>query len=109
MHMIVVQQRICYDLCGLPNHIPSTWMELYDRDTIPSEQTPIAPIEMFLDIALQTEKDWQQGLFDQITLEPRTLGANVQISNLAEAFKFVNFHEGMHLGYILAQRKALGL
>lgn len=108
-HMVVVQQRAMYAFHGLQMHIPADWGEFYGRDCVPSANDPLAPNALFLELVDQTERDWKSGLWDSVQFEPRTIGPNMLVRNMDEMAHFVNFHEGMHIGYIMAQRKALGL
>jgi len=39
--------------------------------------------------------------------QPYATSYGIQLNTIEEAIRFNNIHEGMHLGYILAQRRSL--
>jgi len=56
-------------------------------------------------ITLKTKEDYTKGIFK--AYYEYTVGTKSTLHNVEEAIEFNNFHEGMHLGYILALRKSL--
>jgi len=53
----------------------------------------------------QTEKDLEAGIFKTYQEYPTSTG--YVITSVQDALNFNNFHEGIHLGYILALKKSL--
>ena len=53
----------------------------------------------------QTKEDYENGVFD--SFQPYTTSTNSTLKSFEEAMEFNNFHEGIHLGYILALKKSL--
>ena len=53
----------------------------------------------------QTQVDYKKGLFK--TFNEYTVSTKSVLSNIKDALEFNNFHEGIHLGYILAMKKNL--
>lgn len=50
-----------------------------------------------------TIADFQQNIFT--TYKERTTGTGFHLSSIDDAFECNNYHEGMHLGYLLSIRK----
>ena len=55
----------------------------------------------------QTEEDYKSGKFK--TYNTITTSMDSTLSNVDEAIAYNNFHEGIHLGSVLALRHAIGL
>ena len=51
------------------------------------------------------EEDYHKGVFK--TYNEYTTSYNVTLNNIEKAIMFNNVHEGLHLGYIMALKKAL--
>ena len=59
--------------------------------------------EQLFSIINQTEEDFRSGLFKSCTAY--TVSTKSKLTTIEEALEFNNFHEGIHLGYILAMKK----
>jgi hypothetical protein len=53
----------------------------------------------------KTKEDYKNKMFK--TYNSYTVSTKSTLSNVEEAIDFNNFHEGIHLGYILALRKSI--
>ena len=53
----------------------------------------------------QTKVDYENGVFKNYT--PYTTSLDVTLTTIEEAMSFNTFHEGIHLGYILAMKNSL--
>ena len=53
----------------------------------------------------KTKEDYEKGVFN--SFQPYTTSTNSTLKSFEEAMEFNNFHEGIHLGYILALKKSL--
>ncbi len=108
-HVVVIQQLLIYRLSGLPIHVSEEMVSKYRNKTKPEgdvTQAEVEEIKVLLEsLPIQTEKDIAAGIFKTYTEYTVSLG--VTLTNVAEAIEFNNFHEGIHLGYILALRKAI--
>lgn len=108
-HILVVQQLLVYGLSGQPLHIPQKLVAAYQRDTRPEGpvgETEISQIRHWLGETVPLlEADLEAGRFG--SFRPFTNSAGFQVTNLQEAITFNNFHEGLHLGYMLSIRKFL--
>ena len=63
-----------------------------------------ATLALLIPTLEQTALDYEKGYFKQYS--PYTTSLNVTLSNVEEAFSFNAFHEGIHLGYILAMKNS---
>jgi len=53
----------------------------------------------------QTKIDYENGVFKNYS--PYTTSLDVTLTTVEEAMSFNTFHEGIHLGYILAMKNSL--
>ncbi len=107
-HILVTQQLLVYKLSGIQPDIPKEWINKYRIGTKPEEKVSaeeIAEIKSrFISIIEKTEEDYHNGVFKEFT--PYTTSYNIALNHVDDALNFNNVHEGVHLGYILAQRRA---
>ena len=59
--------------------------------------------QLSLSLLEQFEKDLEAGIFKEY--KTFTTSLNVEVKNIEEAIKFNSFHEGLHLGYVLALKR----
>ncbi|WP_336298666.1 MULTISPECIES: DinB family protein [unclassified Robiginitalea] len=108
-HILAVQQLLVYGLSGQPLHIPQKFVVRYQRDTRPEgpvDEAEISEIREWLERTVPLlDKDLEANRFG--TFRPFTNSAGFPVTNLQEAITFNNFHEGLHLGYMLSIRKFL--
>jgi hypothetical protein len=108
-HVLVVQQRLVYALSGLPNYFDKETADKYLPGTTP--QMPVSQEELNHLIASidllyeQTVSDFEAGKFQQF--HPYQTHTGFQIPDWNTAVNFNNFHEGVHLGYMLAMSHLL--
>jgi len=108
-HVIVTQQLLVYKLSELPLMIDDVMVELYKKGTKTEKnasQEEIDDIKKLLFSTLdKTEKDINEELFKNYKEYPTSTG--FVLKSVADAMSFNNYHEGIHLGYILALKKSL--
>jgi len=109
-HAVAVQQLLHYKRSGLEMYLAPELAARYSRGTGPADGTP----ETFKEVmafALEApdllRADYAAGRFESYT--PYETIAKISLSSIEDSIAFNNFHEGVHLGYMLAQRRALGL
>ena len=56
-------------------------------------------------ITYSTQKDYDAGCFT--SYNSYTVSTKSTLTNVEEAIEFNNFHEGIHLGYILAMKNSI--
>lgn len=108
-HLVVTQQLLTYNLSGLPMLIDDEFVNKYRKGSKVEKEVlklEVDQIKILLFSTLdRTKQDYKNGLFKNYN--EYTVTTKSTITNIEEAIEFNNFHEGIHLGYILAMKKAL--
>ncbi len=109
-HVVVTQQLITYGLSNLPLQVPKDWVERYAKGTVPGNEavsdSEISQLEEWLLATIeQTREDYKKGIFK--TYKPYTTSTGVQLGSVEDALAFNVYHEGLHLGAVLALKKAI--
>ncbi|MGM5469287.1 DinB family protein [Flavobacteriaceae bacterium LMO-SS05] len=108
-HTIVVQQMLVYNLSGISPIIPEKMIEMFKKGTKTERdltQTEVDDIKGFLFSTIEkTKEDYHNKVFK--TFQEYTVSTKSTLTNVEEAIWFNSFHEGIHLGYILALKKSL--
>lgn len=105
-HLAVTQQLLHYSLSGLQPHLPAEIIERYRKGTganTADEPSYRTAMEVFRRAPEQLETDFSDGKFT--SFQPYETSAGIRLGSIEDAIVFNNFHEGIHLGYILALRK----
>ena len=111
-HVSATLALLTYKLSGLPIPLdeqfilsfgkgssPSSWA---DKSKIPT----IAELKQILkELPVQIKIDLQEKQFSNF--KPYQTSAGINLQNINEALNFVFFHDGLHIGYILAQKRVL--
>lgn len=110
VHAIVTPFILAYKLSGIDVPAPAELIDAYKKGTKPERKvTPKEVKEMkeFMFTSLELLKhDYYEGKFQNFT--PYTVSTNNSTLNTIEdALMFANYHEGIHFGYIQAQKRAL--
>lgn len=108
-HTIATQQLLVYNLSGLPTIISEEMIESYRKGTKPERDLTQAEVDeikgLLFSTIEKTKEDYNKGVFK--TYNEYTVSTKSILTNVEEAIAFNNFHEGIHLGYILALKKSL--
>lgn len=108
-HTIVTQQLLVYKLSGLSSVLSDEMIEAYRKGTKTERnltQPEVDEIKSLLfSTIIKTKEDYSNKLFK--TYNEYTVSTKSTLTNVEEAIGFNNFHEGIHLGYILALKRAL--
>ncbi len=106
-HIIVAQQSLIYKSSDLEWYLPNGMAELYMRGTRPTRNATVNECEelkeLLMSLVDKTLEDVEKGVF--ITFHERTTQTGFHLANLQDAFQFNNYHEGLHLGYMMSIRK----
>lgn len=107
-HMVAAQQGVCYKRAGLPIVVEESYFEKYKPGTIPGApitQEELEEIKSLLFSTLdQLEKDYADGIFTNYGTFTTRYG--VELASVEDAVDFLPFHDGFHMGYMLALRRA---
>ncbi len=108
-HVLVTQQLLTYGLSGLELKVAPELVEHFKKGSSPADWPDHSPWNGILDRLVSGVedfgRDWEEGRF--ASFESYTTSAGVTLSTLEEAATFNHFHEGIHLGYCLALKRAL--
>jgi len=108
-HTIVTQQLLIYKLSGLPMLLSDEMVEAYRKGTKTERdltQVEVDEIKGLLFSPInKTKEDYDNKVFK--TYNQYTVSTKSTLNSVENAIEFNNFHEGIHLGYILALRKSL--
>jgi uncharacterized damage-inducible protein DinB len=109
-HILIVQDRLTLRLAGLEIGLPEAYLGWFGNGTKPADWQTQPPS---VDILLQQLKEQPDRLQKQISgkLEER-LATKLAIpfnnmETLGEALNYSFYHEGIHLGYMMALKRAV--
>jgi hypothetical protein len=109
-HMIAAQQGVCYKRAGLNTVIDEAFFETFKPGTKPERFFDAADVEniigLFTTTLTQLEADLQTNKFANYPTWTTRYGA--ELSSINDAVAFLPFHEGLHIGTIVAMRKLVG-
>lgn len=108
-HLVATQQLLTYKLSGLPMRVDEAFVEMYRKGTKANGMVStedIATIKsMLFSSVKQTKEDYNNGVFKSYNAYTTSTGST--LTSFEDAMAFNNYHEGIHLGYILALKKSL--
>lgn len=108
-HMIGVQQQLIYGLSGLPLMVNEDFMKRYGRGSIPKEiidEDAVNEIKALLMLTITTTKeDLSKNIFKNY--KPFNTAIGMELKNVADAIKFNNFHDKIHLDRIKSLAEAI--
>ncbi|MBV6652314.1 MAG: DinB family protein [Mameliella sp.] len=108
-HIIATQQLLTYSLSGLEPKVDEEILAAFRKGTKPEKVHTTAELEGLKRLAVTTldqlETDLSEGLFKTFESYPTSFG--VELTSIEEAVAFNAIHEGLHLGYAMALKRAL--
>ena len=106
-HIVVTEQILVYKLSGLQPIISESLIEKFKKGTHPESKVSAEEIyqikELLSTTLIQTQKDYQAGVFKDFQEYPTSSG--YVLRNIEDALTYNLFHEGIHLGVIMAIKK----
>ena len=110
-HLVVTQQLLCYRISGIPCLVSEEMITKYRKGAAPSAETSGKITEsefetikeLLVKLPLKLEEDYKRGLFKEYT--SYTTSVVVTLTDIDSAIQFNSFHEGIHLGVLLAMKK----
>jgi len=106
-HLVVTHQLLCYKNSGQNILVTQEMVENYQKGTAPTKamtQVELEYVKEQLMALVDTfEEDYMANIFKEYKAYPTSV--NVILNNIDDAFKFNNYHEGIHLGIILSLKK----
>lgn len=108
-HVVVTPQLLLYGLSGRDFTIEKELIDKYKKGTFPDGEPSKSEMEKIEAYLFSTVKhiqlDFEHGRFHSFQEYMTT--PKIGLSNATDALAFNVFHEGLHLGAILALKKAL--
>ena len=109
-HIVVSQQLLAYKLSGLPMMVSEKLVGKYRKDSKPEGEVSQEDVNEIKDLLMttidKTKVDYSNNVFKNYNEYTVSTTGNT-LTNIDEAFEFILFHEGIHLGYVLALLRTL--
>ncbi len=106
-HIIVAQESLVYRGSGLPMAISEELINSYKPGSKPEQPVSQEEVNKLKGLLIsqveKTEADFQEGIFQ--TYKERETATGFHLASIGDALEFNNFHEGLHLGYMMSIRK----
>ena len=108
-HTIVTQQLLVYKLSAMPMIVSDELVEMYRKGTKVERDVTQAEVDLIKGLLFstieKTKEDYENRVFQ--TYHEYTVTTKNTLTNVDEAIAFNNFHEGIHLGYVLALKRCV--
>jgi len=106
-HIIATQHKLIYIGSDVAGHIPEEVFLNYQSGTKPTAPVGQQEADLLKRLLLEqiepTISDFNNNKF--VTYHERTTGTGFHLTSIYDAFEWNNFHEGLHLGYMMSIRK----
>lgn len=106
-HLVVTQQLLQYKLSGLDCLVPDELIDEHRKGTFPTRTFTEEEFEEVTDLLAglpdTLEEDFNEGIFENYNAYETSTG--FVLDTFETAVNFNNYHEGIHLGIILALKK----
>lgn len=110
-HIISVQQGLCYLSSNEQPVVESDLITKYKSGSKPEGLIDVEEYDKLKSYLLTTidrlAEDKKKGLFTNYNGFGLKSYADLRIENIDDAVKFVAFHDGLHLGYMMALKRVL--
>lgn len=108
-HLLVTQQLLCYRLSGLELIIDENMINKYGKGALATEEVPKEDIvyikDNMLELVNKLKEDYNKQIFNDF--KPYMTSTGIELLNIDDALKFSCFHDGIHLGIVLALMKVV--
>ncbi|MFD0863443.1 DinB family protein [Sungkyunkwania multivorans] len=108
-HVVVTQQLLVYTLSGKESMLPQSFIDSFRKGTKHEKdatEQDVKQVSEWLFATLEkTKEDYAKSVFKNYG--SYTTSLKVTLKTVEDGLNFNNFHEGIHLGYILAMKKAI--
>ena len=108
-HLAVTLELLTYGRCGLDLPAAGSLLEAYRKGSGPDDgqgEADIEPACTLLEAGVdRVEADYRAGVFGSFERYETSFG--VPLTDIETALQFNNVHEGLHLGVIMALKKAV--
>ncbi|MFZ4928655.1 DinB family protein [Chryseobacterium sp. Mn2064] len=108
-HIIATHHKLIYLGSGLQGHISDELFQKYQSGTRPTSSVTQEEANLLRELLISqiepTMKDLKNNIF--LGYHERTTGTGFHLTSIHDAFEWNNFHEGLHLGYMMGIRKLI--
>ena len=108
-HLIAAQQGVCYVRAGLDTWVDEDFFNSYKPGSKPERKLNDEEVENIKELFFSSldvlEKDYEKNFWSIYPSWNTRYG--ITISSIDEAIEFLQFHEGLHTGYIMAMKKVV--
>ena len=108
-HIVVARQLLCYQLSGLETGLNDDLINRYKKGSKPEAFISQDEVNMFKGLCVSLDakmaEDFRAGIFK--TYNEYTTSFGVKLASIEDAVKFNVVHEGLHLGYVMALKRAI--
>ncbi|MBU2948504.1 DinB family protein [Zobellia uliginosa] len=106
-HTLVTPQVLAYKFSNLQMRVPDEFVVKFSKGTKPDGTATKEEMMIIADFLISTlewlVEDYEAGLFQEYT--EYTTSAGVTLTSVEEAVAFTAYHEGLHMGAIIALLK----
>lgn len=106
-HVIASVQLLCYFRSNLPMPVDEAFVNRFKSGTKPEGIVGEDEISLIKGMMLSTieklQQDYNNGIFKEYN--PVITRYGVELTNVDQAIDFLQFHEGFHMGYVLALKR----
>ncbi len=106
-HIIITQQKLIYKGANLQGYISNELFDKYQSGTKPTAPVSTSEVDelktLLISLIGKTKTDFAKGIF--VSYNERTTGTGFHLASIEDAFEANNYHEGLHLGYMMSIRK----
>lgn len=109
-HVVVTAEVLTYALSGLDTNVPREYVKMFRKGTSPADWDAPPDIDGVRRWLTESpdllEADYRAGRFE--TYREYTTTPGVVLASVEDGIRFNLFHEGLHIGSVLALRKFVG-
>lgn len=108
-HLVAAQQGVCYVRGGLPMVVDEKYFLNYKPETKPSGYVNDEEVRVLKEQLLSTIDKLESDLAANVFAgnPPWTNRYGVEHATIADSIRFLLFHDGLHLGYIMALKRVV--
>lgn len=108
-HVYLVQERFAFGFTEIPMQLPEVYVDLFGKDTKPSEwrvQPPtLAELVKLLEDQTNRIQEKLNNCLDEVLAKPLTMPSGLTLKTVREFLTFSMYHEGMHVQTIKMLRR----
>lgn len=110
-HAVVTQNVLLYGMSGLDFTLPTDFIKRYKKGSFPTEtENPKTELESIFELGEIADEqlgyDIKEMKFGDYQSYETSFG--ITLNSFNDALQFNNIHEAVHLGYVMAIKRALG-